>query len=144
MLKLKKVQSSYLYGLLSTDELRMMYTTEIATVIKKEMLFHSSQAIVDSNKNREKLNGFTLPPERVPLKYLAFSVEDMGLSAFLMALDLVDGNCNLKEMANTETKGEPCLQSPDSAASIRFEVSKRHKKLSKYPEFFVRTFYNGK
>jgi hypothetical protein len=142
--KLKKVQSAYLFGQLATDDLRMMYTTEIASVIKNELLFHNEQAIVEENKKGEKVYGFTVAPDRIPLKYLGFSAEDMGLSAFLMALDLVDGNCNIKAIMNTEVKGEPCLESPDSAANLRIELSKRHKKDKKYPEYFVRTFYNNK
>jgi hypothetical protein len=80
----------------------------------------------------------------VPLKYLGFSTGDHTLSAFLMAFDKVDSQCNIKKLANIETKGEECLQSPDPAANIRIELSTKHIKGQMYPDLYVRTFYNNK
>jgi hypothetical protein len=44
---------------------------------------------------------------------------------------------------NVETKGESCLKSPDPAASIRIELTKKEMVQGLYPEYFIRTFYNG-
>lgn len=141
---LKSVQSAYTYGVLGSDEVRLLYTTEISQEIRKQIMFHNDQAIEDRDNAKNEENGFTQQPERVPLKYLAFSVGDFTLSAFLMAFDLVDSQCNIKRLMNSETKNEPCLKSPDPAASIRIELTKKHKRGLPYPEFYIRTFYNGK
>ena len=144
--KLKIVNSAYEYGVMGTDEVRLLYTNEIAREIVKQITFHSDDALNTAKKSKTQTTNsfkFDLPPERVPLKYLGFSSGSFTLSAFLMAFDLVDSQCNLKKLMNTETKFESCATSPDPAASIRIEVTKQQKEGLQYPEFFVRTFYNG-
>lgn len=139
---LKTVQSAYTFGILGNDEVRLLYTTEIASEIRDQILFHNDHAI--KNHKKKTKPGFTLPPERVPLKYLAFSGGDFTLSSFLMAFDLVDSRCNIKKLMSTDSKNEPCIKSPDPAANIRIELTKKNLGQGLYPEFFVRTFYNNK